>query len=55
MEPLPKLKARVIYDLAVREAYQSRIDQWILNNNIHVHLNPNFRESGLRAVHTQFG
>ncbi len=34
---------------AVREAYQSRIGQRILNSNPLVHLNPNFRESELRT------
>ncbi len=32
---------------ALREAYQSMFGQRILNSNIHVHLNPSFRESGL--------
>ena len=32
--------------VAVREAYQSKIGQRIHNSNLHVHLNPNFRESG---------
>ncbi len=31
----------------MREAYQSKIGQRIPNSNLLVHLNPNFRESGL--------
>ena len=33
----------------MREAYQSKIGQRILNSNLLVHLNPNFRESGLHT------
>ena len=33
----------------MREAYQSKIAQRILNSNLCVHLNPNFRESGLHT------
>ena len=35
----------------MREAYQPEIGQRILNSNYRVHLNPNFRESGLE-LHT---
>ena len=35
---------------AVREAYQSQIGQRILNSSFRVHLNPNFRESGLHHI-----
>ena len=34
---------------AVREAYQARIGQRNLTSNLRVHLNPNFRESGLHT------
>ena len=33
----------------MREAYQARIGQKILTSNLRVHLNPNFRESGLNT------
>ena len=35
----------------MREAYQSKIGQRILTTNLRVHLNPNFRESGLQQQH----
>ncbi len=33
----------------MRKPYQSKICQRILNSNLRVHLNPNFRESGLHT------
>ena len=37
-------------NLVWHENYQSKIDQRILTSNLRVHLNPNFRESGLQQT-----